>query len=154
MDAQPRNPAELNPDLPPWLVQIIVKAIAFASPVVLSGQVSPSSGDAAVAAAKGTDIGNVGRNCLRGPVQANVDFAVSRGIRVAEGKTLRIRVDAFNVLNRANRAGPVSDLAAAAATGGSLDPNTGRVISGGNFGRIISNSSNPRILQVSIHFDF
>src|SRR5207253_1060485 len=40
---------------------------AFARPVVLAHQAIPSSGGSAIADAPGTDIGVVGRNCLRGP---------------------------------------------------------------------------------------
>ena len=40
---------------------------AFVRPVVQAGQVIPSSNGVAVAGAQGTDIGNVGRNVLRGP---------------------------------------------------------------------------------------
>src|ERR1051325_1176881 len=49
---------------------------AFARPVILAGQVIPSSGGTAVAGALGTDIGNVGGNILRGPSQKNVDFSI------------------------------------------------------------------------------
>src|SRR5205085_7333009 len=48
---------------------------AFVRAVVQTGQLIPSSNGTARADALGTDIGNVGRNVLRGPSQTNVDFS-------------------------------------------------------------------------------
>jgi hypothetical protein len=99
-------------------------------------------------------VGNVGRNCLRGPVQVNFDLGINRRIHLGEKASILFRVDVFDVLNHSNQANPVSDFAAVAATGGTVNPNTGVAASGGDFGRIISDSSNPRIAQLSIHLDF
>jgi hypothetical protein len=127
---------------------------AFADPVVLANQPIPSSGGLAIASAKGTDIGNVSRNCLRGPTQADLDFGVARNIGLGETRNLQFRVEFFNLLNEENLANPISNLNAVLSSGGSLDPNTGAVISGGNFGRIVSSSANPRIVQLSVSFRF
>jgi len=127
---------------------------AFARAVVRSGQPIPSSGGAAFADARGTDFGSVGRNILRGPVQANVDFGVARRFRVTESKSIEFRAEFFNLLNRVNFANPMSDFNGIASSGGSIDPNTGGVLSPGAFGRIISTSSNPRIIQFALKFNF
>jgi len=53
-----------------------------------------------------------------------------------------------------NFANPISNLNAVQSSGGSLDPNTGRIITPGDFGRIISTSNNPRIIQFAVKLKF
>jgi Carboxypeptidase regulatory-like domain/TonB dependent receptor len=126
----------------------------FVRPVVQAGQVIPSSGGTATASAVGTDIGDVGRNCLRGPDQVNLDFSLAKFFPVSESRTFEFRAEFFNVFNHPNLANPISNLNALVASGGSFDPTTGRVLSPGNFGRIISTSNNPRIIQFGLKFNF
>lgn len=121
----------------------------FARPVVLPGMPIPSSGGAATAAASGTDIGNVDRNCLRGPKQVNVDFGVAKSFPFTESTNLEFRTEFFNLFNHVNLANPISN-----ATAASVDSTTGQVVSPGNFGRIISTSSNPRIIQFAAKLIF
>ena len=129
-------------------------ATVFARPTVQSGQPIPSSGGMATASAVGTDIGNVGRNCLRGPRQVNLDFALEKLFPLAESRNFEFRAEFFNLFNHPNFANPISNLNALFASGGSIDPTTGRVLNPGNFGRIISTSNNPRILQFALKFNF
>jgi hypothetical protein len=84
----------------------------------------------------GTDIGNVGRNILRGPSQSNIDLSFEKRFPLTESKDLRFRADFFNLLNHANQDGPVNDIDA------------------GDFGRIVSFASSPRIIQLSVKFGF
>jgi len=126
----------------------------FARPLVASGQPIPSSGGTATASAAGTDIGNVGRNCLRGPRQVNLDFSIAKHFPFAESRSLEFRAEFFNAFNHPNFANPISNLNALIASGGSIDPTTGQVLNPGNFGRIISTSNNPRIVQLSLKFSF
>ena len=126
---------------------------AIARPVVQANQPIPSSGGTDLAGGIGTDIGNVGRNCLRGPRQVNVDFSIARSLRVTESKQIAFRVEFFNVFNHVNLANPISDLNAVISSGGKLDPN-GRIATPGSFGRIISTSSNPRLVQLVAKFRF
>jgi Carboxypeptidase regulatory-like domain/TonB dependent receptor-like, beta-barrel len=126
---------------------------AFARPVILAGQVIPSSGGTAVAGAAGTDLGNVGRNILRGPRQNNVDFSVIKRFRITESKNLEFRTEFFNLFNHVNYANPISDLNAVASSGGTIDA-AGRVTNPGSFGRIISTSNNPRLIQFALKFNF
>jgi hypothetical protein len=128
--------------------------LVFMRPVVPAGQPIPSSGGTDLAGAQGTDIGDVGRNCLRGPRQANVDFSIVRRVKLAESKNIELGADFFNLFNHVNLANPISDLNAVTSSGGSLDQNTGRILNGGTFGRIISTSNNPRIVQLSLKFNF
>jgi hypothetical protein len=134
---------------------------AFARPVVVAGAVIPSSGGLATAAATGTDIGNVRRNSLRGPHQNNVDFSVIKRFSFMETKSIEFRTEFFNLFNTVNYANPISDLNAVPATvlvGGVVTPNfnpvTGTFIDPGRFGKIISASSNPRLIQFGLKFKF
>jgi hypothetical protein len=127
---------------------------AFARPTVLAGQLIPSSNGTATASATGTDFGNVGRNVLRGPRQINVDFSVIRRFPFGESKNIEFRAEFFNLLNQVNFANPISNLNAVQSSGGSIDAITGRIINPGDFGRIISTSNNPRIIQFALKFNF
>ena len=122
---------------------------AFVRPVVQNGQPIPSSNGAARAGAQGTDIGNVGRNVLRGPRQTNVDFSVIRRFPVGEAKSVEFRAEFFNLFNHVNFDNPVGNLNAA-----SVDPNTGRIVDPGDFGRITSTSNNPRLIQFALKLNF
>jgi len=126
----------------------------FARPVVQAGQPIPSSGGTATASAAGTDIGEVGRNCLRGPRQVDLDFSLAKLFRVSESQNFEFRTDFFNLFNQPNFANPISNLNALVASGGRINPATGQVLNGGNFGHIISTSNNPRIIQFALKFSF
>lgn len=127
--------------------------LAFVRPTVLAGQAIPSSNGTATAGAAGTDFGNVGRNVLRGPPQTNVDFSVIKRFPMRESTSLELRAEFFNLFNHVNFANPISNLSAVPAT--SIDANTGQIIgSPGDFGRIVSTSSNPRLIQFGLKFNF
>lgn len=81
--------------------------------------------------------GNTGRNPIVGPGLAIFDLNLNKKIRVwGEGKTLELRWDVFNAMNRANFANPGGSLAAAAT-----------------FGRITSAGAG-RIQQIGLRFEF
>ena len=125
----------------------------FVRPTVLAGQVIPSSNGLATASAIGTDFGNVGRNVLRGPGQVNIDFSVIKRFPIRESKNIELRAEFFNLLNHVNFANPISNLSAVPST--SIDPNTGAIIgSPGDFGRIVSTSNNPRLVQFAVKLNF
>jgi hypothetical protein len=126
---------------------------AFVRPVVTAGQPIPSSNGAAIANALGTDIGNVGRNVLRGPRQSNVDLSIIKRFRIDESKNIELRAEFFNLFNQVNLANPISDFNAVFSTG-SFDLNTGRIINPGDFGRITSTSNNPRLIQFGVKFNY
>ena len=119
----------------------------------MTGQLIPSSNGAATAGANGTDFGNVGRNVLRGPKQTNVDFSVIKRFPIRESKSIELRAEFFNLFNHVNFANPIGNVSAVPST--SIDPNTGKIIgSAGDFGRIISTSSNPRLIQFAMKINF
>jgi len=122
---------------------------AFVRPVVQPGQPIPSSNGGAVADAQGTDIGNVGRNVLRGPKQINVDFSIFKRFPFGEAKSIEFRAEFFNLFNQVNFDIPSSDLSAAI-----VNPTTGQIIDSGDFGRITSTSNNPRLIQFAVKFNF
>jgi hypothetical protein len=110
---------------------------AFAQAWVQPGQPIPTAHDpTAFAGELATDIGDVGRNVLRGPSQSNIDFSVGKRFSLAESRDLLFRADFFNLINHANRDNPISDISTA------------------DFGRIVAFSSSPRIVQLSLKFDF
>src|SRR5437660_10278716 len=134
---------------------------AFARPIVPAGQLIPSSNGTAVAGATCgqptvlcTDFGNVGRNVLRGPKQTNLDFSVISRFAISESKNIEFRAEFFNLFNHVNFANPISSLNAFASSGGSIDSNTGRIVNPGDFGRIISTSNNPRLIQFAVKFNY
>src|SRR6516225_5834547 len=126
----------------------------FARPLVQTGQAIPSSGGIAAASVAGTDIGDVGRNCLRGPRQVTLDFSLAKFFPMSESRVFEFRAEFFNLFNHPNFANPISNLNALVASAGRIDPTTGQVLNGGNFGRIISTSNNPRIIQFALKFNF
>jgi len=66
---------------------------------------------------------------LRGPAQSNVDFSIIKRFPISESKNIEFRAKFFNLFNHMNFANPISNLNAVSSSGGSLDPNTGRIIS-------------------------
>jgi hypothetical protein len=122
---------------------------AFVRPFILTGQLIPSSNDSALADAAGTDIGNVGRNVLRGPPQTNVDFSLIKRFPLHESRSIEFRAEFFNILNHVNFANPISDLNSA-----TIDTQTGKILNAGAFGRIISTSNNPRLIQFGLKLNF
>jgi hypothetical protein len=76
--------------------------------------------------------GDVGRNTLRGDSYMNTDFALLRNFLftpLGEAGAIEFRAEVFNVYNQTNFIFPVSSLSNAA------------------FGRYVSNSTSPRVLQ-------
>jgi len=99
--------------------------------------------------------GNAGRNLLRGPGFQQVDISLFKNTRFSETKSLQLRVDVFNILNRANFAEPSGGLARG-------DNNTVRptaffgqsiVTVGNNLGGLLG-FGGPRQIQLSARFNF
>ena len=84
------------------------------------------------------EIGTAARRFFYGPGIANFDVALAKQIRLAESRTLQLRVEAFNVWNHAQFDG-------AAAVNGN--------ISSPNFGQITSAAA-PRLVQLAAKFNF
>jgi hypothetical protein len=64
-----------------------------------------------------------------------------------------LRAEFFNLFNQVNYANPLSDVEAVIGSGGSIDE-TGRILSAGDFGRILHTSSSPRVVQLQIRLRY
>jgi len=82
----------------------------------------------------------------------NVDFSILKRFHVDESKKIEFRAEFFNLINHVNLANPISNLNAVPSDG--IDRGTGRIINPGDFGRIISTSNNPRIIQFALKFNY
>jgi Carboxypeptidase regulatory-like domain/TonB-dependent Receptor Plug Domain len=80
--------------------------------------------------------GNQGRNLLRGPGLAQVDFALQKSFPFAEARRVTIRMEAENLFNRVNLGPPAATLGAA------------------NFGIIRSTDGGPRHIQMALRLEF
>jgi hypothetical protein len=85
---------------------------------------------------KATTFGNSGIGIVRGPGQNNVDFSLSKRFAMTERANLQFRAEAFNLLNHANFSNPTLSSTSAA------------------FGRILTTSVNPRVLQLALKLAF
>jgi hypothetical protein len=79
--------------------------------------------------------GNVGRNTMRGPGQATVDFGLIREIRLSEQLRLQLRAEAFNVFNRVNLGNPNANQSS---------PQFGQITGAGQ----------PRLIQLALRLRF
>ena len=90
--------------------------------------------------------GNAGHYMLRTPSYFDVDSAVSRTFRATERINIDLRVEAFNITNHPNFAGPTP------STGVSLGPNVSNPKSS-SFGRITM-AGDQRIFQGALKVIF
>jgi hypothetical protein len=99
--------------------------------------------------------GNTPRNFLRGPHFAQVDLSVMKNTKLSENTSLQIRMDIFNLFNKANFADP---------SGGLVQGDNNTLSPGAFFGQSISTVGNqlggllgfggPRQIQLSARFNF
>ena len=86
----------------------------------------------------GTTFGDLGRNIYRGPFQQSWDFSLIKNFNITERQTLRFTSDFFNIWNHPNFQNPAD----------------ADVENPGTFGRIISTSGTPRLIQFSLRYAF
>ena len=79
--------------------------------------------------------GTLPRNALRGPGRVNTDISISKHFTIREGVNLELKGDAFNLFNHAEFQNPDT------------------TITDSSFGQI-SNTYDPRILQLALHLRF
>ena len=80
--------------------------------------------------------GNTPRNFLTGPGQKNVDISLIKFIPITERVKGEFRAEFFNAFNWVNYANPVNNIAL------------------GSFGKIISASTGPRVIQFAFKVNF
>jgi len=92
--------------------------------------------------------GRVGRNILQGPGLATVDLAIVKNQPLAGGKrTVQLRLEVFNLLNRANFDIPFND-----PDGEAIFDDQGTRIP--TAGKIFATSTDAREMQVALRFTF
>jgi hypothetical protein len=80
--------------------------------------------------------GNAGVGSVRGPAFWQWDQSVSRQFQVNAKQQIEIRVEAFNVTDSLRLANPIMSLSDA------------------RFGRIVSSTGGPRVMQVALRYIF
>jgi hypothetical protein len=98
---------------------------------LFTGKVLPGPG--------GPCLGNSERNAFSGPALATLDFAVEKRFAISEKRTLLLRSEFFNLLNRANYYNPISTIS---TDGIGLNPDFGQ----------IKSSHDPRQIQLALRF--
>jgi hypothetical protein len=88
--------------------------------------------------------GNMPRNALTGPGLINADLALVKGFKLAPNRTLQVRLEAFNVFDRANFAIPSGRVAFTNAAG-DVSP---------TFGRITATTTTARQIQLGLKYVF
>jgi hypothetical protein len=81
-------------------------------------------------------IGNARRAICCGPGIANLDFAVHKNVRFAEGKKLEFRTEFFNLFNHTQFFNP-----------------DGNISDGATFGQV-QRARDPRLIQLAVRFTF
>jgi hypothetical protein len=94
-------------------------------------------------------LGTLGRNTLISPGYASVDLAAIRSIGLGGNRRLQLRLEAFNVLNRANFAAPQNS-----GTGGVILFNALDGVPVGNAATIFSTAGSSRQFQLAARFSF
>ncbi len=110
---------------------------------------------AAFQAAPGSTQGDLGRNALRGFGMYQLDLALRREFFAAEKRSLQLRVEAFNSLNRASFADPVRFLASPlfGQSGSMLNYMLGTGSPGSGLAPMFQGGGS-RSLQVALRFRF
>ena len=92
--------------------------------------------------------GNLGRNTLIGPRLVSIDASLVKSVSAGGARTLEVKIEAFNVLNRPNFAIPSGRIA---FTGVAAD---GSPVIAPTWGRITSTVTTSRQIQVGAKLTF
>jgi hypothetical protein len=97
--------------------------------------------------------GNAGRNILRGPGFAQVDASIFKNTRFSENVSLQLRLEVFNLFNRANYADPSGGLSCSGSVGncGAFGKSVSTV---GNLNGGLLGFGGPRQVQLSARINF
>jgi len=92
-------------------------------------------------------IGSLGRNAIRTPGELNLDLALGRAFPIGERVKLKLRAEAFNILNHTNLQAPSTSLTVTANAQGQP------VFNSPSFG-VITSARAARFLQVVARLEF
>lgn len=97
--------------------------------------------------------GNAGRNILRGPKFAQIDFSVLKNTKITESTSVQLRLEVFNLLNFKNFADPSGGISCSGSVGACA--NFGQSLStvGNQLGGLLG-FGGPRQIQLSARFNF
>jgi len=87
--------------------------------------------------------GSSARGLFRGPGRTNLDMSIAKTTAITERLKLEIRADAFNLLNHAEFADPITNIAS---------PQFGQIVATGS--NVSGNSPLSRVLQLAARFTF
>lgn len=113
---------------------------------------NPAAFDAATPNVQGRQ-GDLGRNALSGFGMAEIDLSLSRAFNMGDRFRIRVRTDAFNIINRPNFANPVSNLSLATFGLSTQTLNQGLSGFGGGLNSLYQ-VGGPRSLQLSLKLEF
>jgi hypothetical protein len=119
---------------------------AGCSPNPILGNVNEWFNTACFSAPPAGELGDLGRDTLKGPGFWNFDFAVMKNTRVTEKLTAQLRVEAFNIFNHPDFALPNTSLFTLSGTGTGI-PNP-------LAGQITNTVNAPRQIQFALKFLF
>lgn len=101
---------------------------------------TPATGGPGGIYGNGTGYGDAGLGIILGPPQKNFDITLSKATKVGgirEGAMLEFRTDFLNAFNHPQFSNPAST-----------------VVTNGSFGKILSSSVNPRLVQFALKYEF
>ena len=120
--------------------------VAGCSPDPIVGNVNEWFNAACFSAPPAGELGNLGRDTLKGPGFWNFDLAVMKNTRVTEKLTAQLRIEAFNIFNHPDFALPNASLFTLSGTGTGI-PNP-------LAGQITNTVNAPRQIQFALKFLF
>jgi hypothetical protein len=122
---------------------------AFTPNLIAGGNLNPVTGDpdhyfddSQFVFPAARTLGNVGRNTLIAPGIANVDLGLTKNIALPKTSRMQVRVEVFNLFNRANLGAPSTQVFNAAG------------VRSGNVGFIGTTSTTARQIQLGLRLDW
>ena len=122
-----------------------LNCVAGISPVLDNPTADHYLNPAAFANSIAGQYGNCGRNNLRGPKQANVDFSAIKNFRITERQALQFRMEMFNAPNHVEWGNPNANWG---------NQNAAPAAPSASFGQIRSTAARMRQIQFALKYNF
>jgi hypothetical protein len=102
----------------PGLAQVSPNCVSTANPTVCNSMqagytnkaIQASNGQVVLVNPQPGQVGTLGQSTLRGPSHFYLDMNMVKRFRIAESKTFEFRIDAINILNKANFGNPTTSI--------------------------------------------